>query len=162
MQGKATIAKHPLHPVLVTLPIGFFSGALICDIIRSLSGDPFWSHMSVALIAFGLASGLAAALFGFIDYFTAPMSARAKAVATSHMILNLIVLAVFAMALFLRYGSNDSGVGITLTVLGVIVLAFSGYLGGHLAYHYGVGTDENASEEGGALRRDRGGRLVGS
>jgi uncharacterized membrane protein len=162
MQGKATIAKHPLHPILVTLPTGFFSGALICDIIRALNGDPFWSHMSVALIAFGLAGGLVAAFFGFIDYFTAPMPARAKAIATSHMILNLIVIALFAMALLLRYGNNASAIGIIVTALGVIVLAFSGYLGGHLAYHYGVGADENAREEGEALGRERGGRLVGS
>jgi uncharacterized membrane protein len=33
-----------------------------------------------------------------------------------------------------------------LTVIGVIVLGVSGYLGGHLAYHYGVGVDQRSAE----------------
>lgn len=155
MQGKATIANHPLHPVLVTLPIGFFSGALICDIIRALNGDPFWSRMSVALIAFGLVSGLVAALFGFIDYFTAPMPVNAKATATTHMIINVFAIAFFPMAFYLRYENNASSVGILVTGLGVLMLAFSGSLGGHLAYHYGVGADENAGEQGRSPGRER-------
>ena len=33
MQGKATVAGHPIHPMLVALPIGFFVGTPINDIV---------------------------------------------------------------------------------------------------------------------------------
>ena len=67
MQGKATVAGHPIHPMLVTLPIGLFSGAFVSDVIAHWGDPVFWPRMSVALIGFGLLAGLAAALFRFVD-----------------------------------------------------------------------------------------------
>jgi uncharacterized membrane protein len=141
MQGKATIAGHPVHPMLVALPIGFFVGALVCDIILAFTHDPFWPAVSVVLIGFGIVSALLAALFGFVDYATAPMSPEAKTTATRHMVLNLLVVVIFAVAFWLRRGDNASTAGIVLTVVGVLVLAVSGWLGGHLAYHYRIGVE---------------------
>jgi len=60
MQGKATIAGHPIHPMLVALPIGFFVGALVCDIILAMTHDPFWPAVSVVLIGFGVRLALGA------------------------------------------------------------------------------------------------------
>ncbi|HYW54456.1 MAG TPA: DUF2231 domain-containing protein [Dongiaceae bacterium] len=151
MQGKATIAGHPIHPMFVALPIGFFVGALVCDIILALTHNPFWPTVSVVLIGFGIVAALLAALFGFIDYFTAPMTGDTKATATRHMILNLVAVVIFAIAFWLRWSDNVSGIGIALTVLGVLVLAVSGWLGGHLSYHYGVGV-EPSSERPATLR----------
>lgn len=141
MQGKATIAGHPIHPMLVSLPIGFFVGALACDIILAVTHDPFWPTVSVVLLGFGIVGALLAALFGFIDYATAPMPAEAKATATRHMVLNLLSVVIFAIAFWLRLGDDVSTTGIILTVVGVLVLAVSGWLGGHLAYHYGIGAE---------------------
>ena len=144
MQGKATIAGHPIHPMLIPFPIGFFVGALVSDIVSAFVKTAFWPSMSVALIGFGIVSGLLAAIFGFVDYFSAPMSAPAKRTATMHMVLNLITVVIFAIAFFVRYPAPTSVSGYVLTVLGVIVLGISGGLGGHLAYHYRVGVDEDA------------------
>lgn len=144
MQGKATIAGHPIHPMLVALPIGFFVGALVCDIILAFTHNPFWPQVSVVLIGFGIVGALLAALFGFVDYFTAPMPDDAKATATRHMVLNLLAVVIFAVAFWLRSGDNASTTGIVLTVVGVLVLAVSGWLGGHLSYHYGVGAERTA------------------
>lgn len=148
MQGKATIAGHPIHPMLVALPIGFFVGALVCDIILALTHNPFWPSVSVVLIGFGIVAALLAALFGFIDYFTAPISGQIKATATRHMVLNLLAVVVFAVAFWLRWSDSISSTGIALTVLGVLILAVSGWLGGHLAYHYGVGVEPSADRPG--------------
>ena len=148
MQGKATIGGHPIHPMLIPLPIGFFVGALVCDIILWFTHNPFWPQVSVVLIGFGIVGALLAALFGFIDYGTAPMSDAAKSTATRHMVLNLLTVVIFAVAFWLRLGDNTSTAGIVLTVVGVIVLGVSGYLGGHLSYHYGVGVDQKSAERG--------------
>jgi uncharacterized membrane protein len=152
MQGKATIGGHPIHPMLIPFPIGFFVGALVCDIILWFTHNPFWPQVSVVLIGFGIVGALLAALFGFIDYGTAPMSDAAKATATRHMVLNLLTVVIFAVALWLRWSDNVSTFGIVLTVIGVIVLGVSGYLGGHLAYHYGVGVDQSSAERPASTR----------
>jgi uncharacterized membrane protein len=143
MQGKATIAKHPIHPMLVGFPIGFFGAVLVSDIISIWGGPTFWPHVSVALIAFGVIGALVAAIFGFTDYFTAPMSAAAKATATKHMILNLIVVVVYAAAWWVRYGNATSTWGYVLTYVGLSLLVWSGWYGGHLVY---VGLLGTASE----------------
>jgi len=141
MQGKATLNHHPIHPMLVPFPIAFFVGALVTDII-SHWGDPvFWPRMSVVLIGLGIIGGLAAAIFGFVDYLTAPMSVGAKQTATKHMILNLITVVIFVVAFFVRFGDATSTLGYVLTVIGVIVLGCSGYLGGQLVFRGGVGVE---------------------
>jgi len=139
MQGKATFLGHPVHPMLVPFPIAFFAGALISDII-SHWGDPvFWPRMSVVLIGLGIIGALLAAVFGFVDYLTAPLSEGAKKTATTHLILNLVVVAIFVIAFFVRFGDATSTIGYVLTVLGVLVLFVSGYLGGKLVFEGGVG-----------------------
>jgi uncharacterized membrane protein len=140
MQGKATIAGHPIHPMLVAFPIGFFAGAVISDIITFLGHPDFWPRMSVALIAFGIIAALVAALFGFVDYFTAPMPPPAKQTATTHMILNLLVVVIYIIALWLRWANPTSGIGYVLTFVGLGFLVVSGWYGGHLSYVGGVGT----------------------
>src|SRR5579872_4951450 len=108
MQGKATFAGHPIHPMFVAFPIGFFTGAVISDIITFLGHPDFWPRMSVALITFGIIAALVAALFGFIDYFTAPMSPPVKKTATTHMILNLLVVVIYIVALTVRWSNPIS------------------------------------------------------
>src|SRR5438105_4679083 len=105
MQGKATIAGHPIHPMLVGFPIGFFGGVLVSDVISIFRDTPFWSHVAMWLIAFGVIGALLAAIFGFTDYFTAPMPAAAKRTATTHMVLNLTVVVLFIAAFWIRYGN---------------------------------------------------------
>jgi len=148
MQGKATLFGHPIHPILVSFPIGFFVGALISDIISAFNHMPVWPALSVVLIGFGIIGALLAAIFGFLDYITAPMSEAAKKTATMHLTLNLIVVALFVVAFFVRYDRPPSVLGYVLTVIGVGILGIAGYLGGHLSYHYGVGVaDEKAPPE---------------
>jgi uncharacterized membrane protein len=86
MQGKATLADHPIHPMLVGFPIGFFGAVLVSDVISIWGNPAFWPHVSTWLIAFGVVGALLAALFGFVDYFTAPMSRAVKRTATTHMV----------------------------------------------------------------------------
>jgi len=140
MQGKATIAGHPIHPMLVAFPIGFFAGAVISDIITFLGHPDFWPRMSISLIAFGIIAALVAALFGFIDYFTVPMEPAVKKTATTHMILNLFVVAIYVVALFVRASNPVSTLGYILTFGGLVFLVVSGWFGGHLAYVGLVGT----------------------
>lgn len=140
MQGKATIAGHPIHPMLVAFPIGFFGGVLVSDVISIWGDRAFWPSMSLWLIAFGVVGALCAAVFGLIDYFTAPMTPVVKKWATTHMILNLLVIAFYAAAFFVRYGDPMSVLGYVLTYVGLALLSAAGWYGGQLVFKGLIGT----------------------
>ena len=142
MQGKATVAGHPVHPLLVTFPIGSFVSAVIADIIFVTGGGSFWGTMSMWLLAFGLAGSLLAAFFGLVDYLSAPMSAQARQVANLHAMLNVCMIIVFAVAFAARYFWPQFVWGHIATAVGFCLLAASGVLGGNLAHQHLVGSSE--------------------
>ncbi|HEX4013937.1 MAG TPA: DUF2231 domain-containing protein [Candidatus Cybelea sp.] len=150
MQGKATIAGHPVHPILVTFPIGCFVAAIVADIISIWAGPVFWSPMATWLILFGVLGSLVAGLFGFIDYLTAPMSPKAKNVAAWHMTLNVALIVIFGWACAVRFHDHTAVGGYVLTVLGILILGVAGYLGGDVAHRHLVGSSE---EDVGTSRR---------
>ena len=157
MQGKATLANHPIHPMLVAFPIGFFGAVLVSDVISIWAGRLFWPVMSTYLIAFGVIAALVAAVFGFIDYFTAPMPAAVKRTATTHMVLNLAVVVLYAAAFFVRNANGSSALGYVLTYIGLAVLVTSGWYGGHLVYagRVGVQDERDVSVEGRVVERTK-------
>jgi uncharacterized membrane protein len=89
MRSKAALGNHPLHPLLVTLPVGAFSLVLLGDIGSLITQDPFWYRFSFDCLAVGILSALVAASVGLIDYLTVTMSVPGRKLATIHMILNL-------------------------------------------------------------------------
>jgi uncharacterized membrane protein len=147
VQGKATFRGHPLHLMLVSFPIAFWSGALVTDGIGVAVRDPFWYHMSVALVAFGSLTAVPAGILGYVDYQTAPMSRAAKRVGGQHMLWSIGAIVVFPVAFALRASDWSSRIGIIATVVGSLVLLVAGYYGSELANRYRVGIAERAPGE---------------
>ena len=54
MRSRAAIANHPLHPLLVTVPIGAFLVALVGDVAFILGGERVWFELSRAPIGIGI------------------------------------------------------------------------------------------------------------
>lgn len=135
---------HPFHPMLVTVPIGAWVASLVFDVASLLVEAPgFLARGSFWLIAIGVLGALAAAAVGFLDFFTIPSGTAAHRTALVHMGLNLGVTGAYVGNLAWRwpaYGSDMAvGVGpLVLSALSLVALAVSGYLGGKLAYRYGV------------------------
>jgi len=136
---------HPFHPILVTVPIGAWVSSLVFDIASKIVGRPgFLTHGSAWLIAIGVVGALVAACVGFLDLFGIPGGTPAFRTALVHMSLNLTVTAAYAVGFLWRQGGGYAGgqsVGngqLTLSAAALALLAVSGYLGGKLAYHYGV------------------------
>jgi uncharacterized membrane protein len=146
-QGKATFRGHPLHLMLVSFPIAFWSGALVTDGIGAATHDAFWYRMSVALIIFGSLTAVPAGIFGYIDYQTASMSRTAKRVGGRHLLWSLGTIVVFPVAYALRATDWSSRVGILVTVVGSLVLLVAGYYGSELANRHRVGIAERPPGE---------------
>lgn len=150
MQGTATAHHHPIHPMLIPFPIGFWVGSIVTDIIFGASKNLFWAGVSEVLIGFGCVGALLAAVFGFTDYLTARMSPTAKNTATWHMLLNVGALALFVISWVVRarVPGYHAPAGYVLSIVGLGVLIVSGWLGGTLAYEDHVGVEEPAHDIG--------------
>lgn len=151
---------HPLHPIAVTVPIGAWVCSLVFDVAARIVDDPdFLVRGSLWLIAIGVLGALAAACLGFLDLFAIPGGTRAHRTALVHMSLNLTVTVAYALNFWWRQADSGSaevsGGQLVLSVLSLLALGVSGFLGGMLAYRYGVRVaDEGTQAEG--YRLDRG------
>jgi len=142
MASPAKIAEHPLHPVLVPFPIGLWVFSLACDLIYAVGwGDVIWDDLAFYTMAGGFIGAFLAAVPGFIDY-SSLTDPKVKKVATLHMGLNLVLMALVAVNLWLRaqYPIN-TGIPLALSVLSVLLLGITGWLGGELVYIHGVGVE---------------------
>lgn len=144
---------HPLHPLLVTVPIGAWVASVVFDIASHLVREPeFLVQGARWLIAVGVLGALAAACAGFLDLFAIPPGTRAFRTGLTHMTLNLAVTAAYAVDFVVRGGQREGPVGwgpLVLSLVALAVLGVSGYLGGKLAYRYGVRVaDETTQAEG--------------
>ena len=143
---------HPLHPVLVTVPIGAWVASFVFDLASRLSDEPVvFAKGAWWLICLGLAGAVAAAMLGFLDLFAIPSGTRAFRTGLLHMALNLTVVVVFAGSLLPRRDRLEQPDGVPVGLIAVsavalAVLAVSGWLGGKLAYRYGVRVADEATQ----------------
>jgi uncharacterized membrane protein len=142
VQGKANFRGHPLHLILISFPVAFWTGALFTDAVGGLRNDAFWFRMSVVLIAMGTVVAVLASICGYVDYRTVRMTRKARSVATGHLFWSLGATAIFALAYFTRANAPRSVPGIGLTVFGALVLLVGGYLGSELANRFRIGVLE--------------------
>jgi uncharacterized membrane protein len=143
-RSTAAIAGHPIHPMLVPFPIVCFIGALVTDIVYSRSTQIMWSTFSAWLLTVGLVMGALAAVAGLIDFFSSPRLRRST-VAIAHMVINLAVWVIELFNAFVHSRDAWTSVvptGLTLSIIAVLLLAVSGWLGGTLVYKHGVGTPQ--------------------
>ncbi|HET9530345.1 MAG TPA: DUF2231 domain-containing protein [Blastocatellia bacterium] len=146
MRTPASVGKHPIHPMLVAIPIGLFIVAFLCDIALITTENRVYGTVAYYSIAAGVVGALLAALPGFVDY-TSLRGPRVKSIGTWHMILNLTVVVLFAINFYLRTepGLDATGgstmIPFALSLIGVVLLGISGWLGGEMVYVHGVGVD---------------------
>ena len=133
---------HPFHPILVTVPIGAWVASLVFDLMAAFGDDPeVFARGAYWLIVIGSVGAVLAALVGLLDLTVIPRGTKAFRTGLTHMALNTAVLVLFVVNVVLRgsQGNDDaSGAGIALSVVALALLSVSGFLGGHLAYKYGV------------------------
>lgn len=140
---------HPIHPVMVTVPIGSWVAAVVFDIIALVNSEDesVFAEGAYWLIGIGIVGAVLAAVFGLMDLLNIPRGTAAFRTALTHMVINLTVVVLFAVDFAIRAGQGyeeASVVGFVISLIALSLLGVSGWLGGKLAYRYGVRV---ASEE---------------
>jgi len=149
MAMPTRIGNHPIHPMLIPFPIALWIFSFICDLVYAFGwGGPVWSEMAFYTMVGGILGALAAAVFGLLDYLSLTDPATIR-VGRSHMILNVALVVLYLINVLLRMGTHVPGAGsIVLSVLGLLLLGVSGWLGGELVYVHGVAVTPSAARTG--------------
>ncbi len=156
---------HPFHPVLVSVPIGAWVASLVFDVASHFATKPaVLAAGSEWLIAIGLVGAIIASLAGFMDLMSLAEGTRAYRTAAAHMVLNLLLIVLYAADFFWRqrtYGINAPVRTAMLTLSGacVVLMTFSGFLGGRLAFRYGVRVADETTQSDGYLTRGQRGSV---
>ncbi len=148
MESRAKLFGHPIHPMLIVLPVGLFLMAVISDILFLITQSSIFPVVSMVDIAGGVIGGLLAAIFGFRDYLALPSGTRAKSVARTHGIGNVVVVVLFAISWFIRIGADNiypPAIALIFSFAGIIIAFFTAWLGGELVDRLGVGVDTGAN-----------------
>ena len=153
---------HPLHPMLVAVPIGAWVASLVFDVASHLVHDAgFLAQGSRWLIGLGVLGAVAAATVGFLDLLAIPTGTRVFRIGLVHMSINLTVTVAYVVGFLIR-GATAGPVGwgpLALSAVALAALSVSGFLGGELAYHYGVRVADEATQargyEGGTAKEER-------
>ena len=148
MKSKASISGHPIHPMLIPFPIALWATSFVVDVLFYFLRHPTFLVISKFMIAAGCIGAVAAAIPGIIDWLSIK-NGDVKKVANWHARLNITALVVFAISLLLRMGRYSEFVGRKLTIpfllslVGMILITISGWLGGELVFRYGMGVTQS-------------------
>jgi uncharacterized membrane protein len=156
MTTRITVAGHPLHPMLVTLPIGLWVFSLVSDFAFGSTGDPRWQATAYFTLGGGLVGALLAAVPGLLDLLGLH-EPRERRVGTIHLVLNLAIVAVQGLNFWLRSQPEYSAstMPVWISVIAVAALFVSGWLGGQLVHVFGVTQPGHHSSTAAGQSEDR-------
>ena len=143
-RSTARIARHPIHPILVPIPIACFVGTLLTDVTYWRTANVMWADFSAWLVTVGVIMGFLAAIVGLID-FLGNRLIRAQSPAWPHAIGNFVVLILATLDMFVHSRDAWTSVvpwGLALSAAVVVLLLFTGWMGWSMVYRRGVGVAE--------------------
>lgn len=159
---------HPLHPILVELPVALWPMALLADLLTRLGiGGNVLVRAAFVAVVLGVLSAIPAALAGILDWSGVKQTNPAWRVGMLHLVLNVTATMLAVVSLMLRTSGLDADETASLPLLLMLavtlLLGVSAYLGGRMVYEYGVSVGRVTKEywrrvaEAGGARTDEGG-----
>jgi len=140
---SGTWLGHPVHPLLVMLPMGSWTSAVLLD---WLGGEDAETAASL-LVGAGLASAVPTVATGYADWADTELgSDPVRRIGIVHAACNATAVGLFAASLAAR-AAGARGRGKLLALLGLSSVGVGGYLGGHLTYAEGVGVAVTTFED---------------
>lgn len=136
---------HPIHPIVVHFPI-----ALLCVGVAFDALAPRWPtgglrETSLYCLLAGVMSAALAVVTGGMEEELAERAGAPESVLELHESLGTVTLVVFFVLLGLRLAmqwgwiKDIRSLTLGLGVIGIVILALTGYWGGELVYTYGIG-----------------------
>lgn len=151
MAVEGVFVGHPIHVMVVHLPIGLWGISLVFDLawLADLDGD--WlltaSRWSMAI---GTAFAVIAGFTGVVDWLGVRRDHPAQRIILYHMVMNVIASGLYLFNTILRFNAADltaiSWVPIGMSIIGYALVMVSGYLGGVLIYDDGIGVGRHRKE----------------
>jgi uncharacterized membrane protein len=148
METRVKLFGHPVHPMLIVLPLGLFSVGVLFDIVYLVTGSDEFATVAFWNITIGIVGGLLAALFGVIDWWAIPRGTRARRIGLWHGTGNVVIVVLFVASWLLRRADHAYAPNLLPFVLGFVGVGLAlvtAWLGGELVYRLRVAVDDDAS-----------------
>ena len=139
-ESSVKVWGHPLHPLMVPLPIGLLPRRFCSTFCCGSRGTDAFRIGGMWLLAFGLIAAAAAALAGIAD-FLGQIRVRHIGDAWYHAVGNTVLLLVQFFNFYWRYEHGTAGiipVGTILSAIAVGIMLYTGWKGGELVYRHRV------------------------
>lgn len=136
---------HPVHPLLVTVPIGAWASAALLDAVGGQE------DAARRVVGAGMVSLLPTVATGLADW--SGLDERRRRVGVLHAAGN-VVSAAFLGASYLARRQGRHRTGAVLSLAGALPLSVAGALGGHLSYAQGAGVGRWAEASSDAGRTE--------
>jgi len=148
MESRLKLVGHPVHPMLIVLPLGLLAMAVVFDVVYLVSGDETFANVAFWDMTAGIIGGLAAAIFGLIDWLAIPRGTRARRIGLWHGTGNVLIVLLFIVSWLLRlpdhtYAPNP--LPFVLALVGAGSALGTAWLGGELVYRMRVAVDDDAN-----------------
>lgn len=136
---------HPVHPMLVHLPIALWTLGTACDGL-TLAGVGEAARPGWLCMGLGLVLALPAMVAGLADFVSLPD--RAVATATRHMVLMGLAWSAYLGAVMMRSDglavrATPGPAAMALGLAGFLLLVAGAAHGGQLVYRLGVGVERS-------------------
>jgi uncharacterized membrane protein len=138
--STANLVGHPLHPIFITLPIGFFVATFLFDLVYWQTDQDAFATGALWLLGAGIVGAVLAAVTGLTDFVGDPRI-RGLSDAWEHAIGNVIMVLVQLFNFYERYRYGTSAVvplGLSLSLISVLIMLFTGWKGGEMVFRHRV------------------------
>ncbi|MEO6490714.1 MAG: DUF2231 domain-containing protein [Ferruginibacter sp.] len=146
MNSKVKIYGHPIHPMLVSFPVAFYTAAFACFIAYNSNAEAFWFKVALVANIAGVVMAAVAAIPGFIDWLFIPKDTKPKKTGLLHMLCNVSALVLFGINWAMQCDKwNEAtpsiGYAILLTGGGFLLTLVAGFLGWTMVQKHHVGVE---------------------
>ena len=136
---KATLAGHPVHPMLIVAPAALLPFGFVLDAMHKATGKDDYANAAYYSLVGGLVGGLAAGVAGAMDSLTVAPETEVKRTANLHAMINGAALAATAANVVMRKDTPRHANGsLALSALAAVGVIVSGWFGGRMVYEQGM------------------------
>lgn len=147
MESRLKLLGHPVHPMLIVLPLGLLSIGVLFDLLYIVTGTEVFAEVAFWNITAGVVGGLLAAVFGLLDWLAIPKDTRARRIGAWHGFGNFVIVGLFILSWLLRAPDHTYAPNMLPFFAGLIgagLALITAWLGGELVYRLRVAVDDDA------------------